>query len=403
MTNSDAKQAATKKIRAKAAPILPKILDVETQLNGTFVQRKEAIRVILLGVLSGTNYMFIGDPGTAKTSIIDLFTQHTDAQRFKVLMGKFTQPDDIFGSLDINAFKAGKRKVVTTGMFTECPFPILDETLKSSDGCMNSLLGVLGPEREFQGKRTDVVSCGGATNWPEVDALSPHVEALYDRFLLRCNVVAVDRGDKKLRRQLYRAAGAVRNYKPDTIIKVDEFAAAHLAVLEVEISDQIIDMLDGIVGRIMGGGGGTTASVTVSDRRSTQLQTVLQANAWLEGRTEVSIEDFEVLKHGLWSKRADIETIRAVLETVDKVAVDEIIKMSQEGRGAYRDLQSSGFGVARVNAVTDQIRAIAFEVLTRLKRPVYTKEGRAKINKAMADLRADFEDLDKRAKSAINP
>ncbi len=193
MTETTAAKRA-KKIKADKART--SLLAIEQQLNGTFVQRTEAIRVILLGVLSGNNYMFIGDPGTAKTSVIDLFTKHVEAKRFKTLMGKFTQPDDVFGSLDIQAFKAGKRQVVTEDMFTDTPFPILDETLKSSDGCMNSLLGVLGPEREFQGERTKVVSCGGATNWPEVDGLSPHVEALYDRFLLRCNVVAVDRSIK---------------------------------------------------------------------------------------------------------------------------------------------------------------------------------------------------------------
>lgn len=367
---------------------------VETQLNSTFVQRTEAIRVILLGVLSANNYMFIGDPGTAKTSVIDRFTMHVDTdKRFKILMGKFTQPDDVFGSLDIVAFKKGKRQVVTEDMFTDTPFPILDETLKASDGCMNSLLGVLGPEREFQKVRTSVIAAGGATNWPEVDQLSKHVEALYDRFLLRCHVTSVDRGDKVLRRKLYRARSAVENYKPSVTVTVPELVAAHESVLEVEVSDQVIDMLDGIVGRMMSG----QNSVEVSDRRSTQLQVVMQANAWLEGRDQVGIEDFEVLKHGLWSKRKDLETVRATLDTIDNAAVNEIVKMADAGRGAYRNLQNAGFGVAKVNEVTEQIKKIAYEVQQRLKQPVYTKQGRAKIKKAMAALRSDFEDLNARA------
>lgn len=364
---------------------------VEQQLNRTFVQRAEAIRVILLGVLSGNNYIFIGDPGTAKTSVIDLFTKHVDAKRFKILMGSFTQPDDIFGSLDIDAFKRGKRRVVTDDMFTDAPFPIADEVLKASDGTKNTLLGVLGPEREFQGVRTKVIACGAATNWPEVDGLSPNAEAMYDRFLLRCNVVAVDRSNKLLRRKLYRAASAVRNYTPNAMVTVDEMIEAHQAILEVEIADQIIDMLDEIVGRIADGG------IIVSDRRSTQLQTVLQANAWLAGRDEVGIEDFDVLKYGLWSKRGDIESIRAVLGSIDNQAVNEIVKMAQQGRAAYRDLQSSGFGVAKVNEVTEQIKKIAYDVQQRLMRPVYTRSGRQKIKTAMAALRADFENLNDRA------
>ena len=379
---------------------------IEDQLTTTFVQRNEFVRVILLAVLAEQNYMAIGDPGTAKTSVIDCFTKHIgNAKRFKVLMGKFTQPDDVFGSLDIDAFKKGRREVVTENMLTDCPLPILDETLKASDGCMNSLLGVLGPEREFRGKRTIVICAGGATNWPEVDGLSKHVEALHDRFLMRCVVVPVDRSNKELRRKLYRAAKAVKKYTPTTTVTVDEIrgVASHIDD-NIVISDAVIDMLDGLVGRLMAptsrGRNAAPTDVDVSDRRATQLQRILQVNAWLEGRDEVTIEDFEVLKHGLWSKRKDIEAVKATLDSIDAEAVQEIVKMADTGRAAYRQLQSQGFGVAKVNEVTNQIRKIAVEVQARLAEPVFTKKGRKDIKKAMAALRADFVDLDKAAQKA---
>ncbi len=373
-----------------------RLLAVEAQLNSTFVQRSEAIRVLLLALLAKVNYMFIGDPGTAKSSVINRFIMHvvTD-KRFFIQMGKFTQPDDVFGSLDIAAFKLGKRRVVTEDMMPDCALPVLDETLKSSDGCMNALLEIL-QERTFKGVPTKVICVGGATNWPEVDQLSKHVEALYDRFLLRCNVTAVDRADKNLRRKLYRSATAVRDYKPSVTFTIPEVEAAHQEVLDVEVSDQVIDMLDDLVGRMMGG----SNAVEVSDRRSTALQIVLQANAWLEGRDQVTIEDFDVLKHGLWSKRKDLETVKATLGTIDAQAVQEIVALADEGRGAYRTLQSTGFGAAKVNAVTEQIKKIAYDVQQRLKQPVYTKAGRVKIKKAMKALRDDFEDLNQRAAQA---
>jgi len=375
---------------------------IEEQLNATFVQRSEPIRVILLGVLARQNYMLIGPPGTAKTSVIDTFTKHVDVPRFKILMGKFTQPEHVVGVLDIAAFKAGRYETVTAGMMTECPLPILDETLKTSDGCMNSLLGILGPEREFQGRKTAIIATGGATNWPEVEALSKHVEALYDRFLLRCAVTAVDRTDKAMRRSLYRAAERVVSYVPVERVTVQDLRTAMEAVDAVVISDDVLDMLDAVIGRLTEPRKGSDGKVRpseleISDRRATQLQQVLRANAWLEGRTEVTIEDFDVLKHGLWSKRKDLESISAVLDTLDHALVQDIVRRIDVGRSAYRGLAASGFGAARVAEVADQIKAIAYGVKEELQKPLFTTKGRASVRDAMKSLRTDFGELNKQA------
>lgn len=380
---------------------------IEDQLNGTFVQRADPIRVILLGVLARQNYLLIGPPGTAKTSVIDTFVKHVNVPvRFKILMGKFTQPDHVVGVLDINAFKQGRYEVVTSGMMPEAPLPILDETLKTSDGCMNQLLGILGPEREFQGRRTKIIATGGATNWPEVDGLSKHVEALYDRFLLRCVVTAVDRNNKDLRRALYRAAEKVVAYTPQVTVSLDDIQCAIAAVDQIEISDEILDLLDGVVLRLTAPtkdaqGKLRPSSLEVSDRRATQLQQVLRANAWLEGRTEVTIEDFDVLRHGLWSKRADIEAIVAVLDTVDSARVQDLVRKIDVGRQAYRTLASQGFGAAKINDVAEQIKKIAYEVKEALQKPVFTRKGRAQVRDAMATLRTDFKNLTEQAQKLV--
>lgn len=376
---------------------------IEKQLDTTFVQRDEAIRVILVSVLARQNYMLIGEPGTAKTSVIDCFTKHVRAPRFKILLGKFTQPEHIFGVLDINAFKLGRYETVTTGMFTEAPFPILDEALKASDGCMNSLLGVLGPEREYQGQRTENVCAGAATNWPEVDGLSKHVEALYDRFLLRCVVTPVDRTNKEARRALYRASEQVPVYAPTAFVDLEELQAASDEVAVVEISDEILDLLDGLVARLTAPkkttqGKDAAPDMQVSDRRASQLQSVLRANAWLEGRDQVSIEDFDLLRHGLWSRRKDIETINAVLDTVDVSMVQELTRLIDTGRSAYKGLVQAGFGAAQVNQVATQIRKIAHEVQEKLNKPLFTKKSRQNVKGHIKLLEGDFKELLARAK-----
>jgi MoxR-like ATPase len=381
------------------------LLKIEAQLNATFVQRADPIRVILLGAISRQNFMLIGPPGTAKTSVIDCFVRHVDMPtRFKALMGKFTQPEHITGVLDIEAFKAGSYKTVTKGMMTECALPILDETLKTSDGCMNSLLGILGPEREFQGARTGIIATGGATNWPEVDALSKNVEALYDRFLLRCAVNPVDRDDKDLRRSLYRAALQIETYAPTVMVSVSDLQVAAEAAADVEISDEIIDLLDAVVARLTSprnvNGKMVASDFEVSDRRATQLQRVLRANAWLEGREEVSLEDFDVLRHGLWSKRKDIESIVTALETIDLKLVQELVQMIDACRTAYRSLASRGNGPAMMAEVMQEMKKVAYEVKSKLATPIFTKKGRTMVCDAMVKLRGDFNDLNERTKQA---
>lgn len=385
--------AQRKKRRSPTTPeaTRDKLLSIEKQLNETFIRRADAIRVMLISVCAQVNYLFIGDPGTAKSAVIDTFTQHVSGgNRWKIQMGRFTQPEDVFGPLDIAAYKEGRREVVTDGMMPTCPFPVLDEVLKASDGCINTLLEIL-QERTFKGAPTEVVCAGAATNWPEVDQMSKHIEALYDRFVLRVNVTCVPRDNKSERRALYRAATALREYTPRDTVTVEELRRVHDEVLKVHIDDHVIDMVDSIVTRL------ATAKkdqhVYVSDRRATALQVVLQANAWLEGREQVSVEDMDVLRFGMWTKRADMENVISTLETVDASAVQEILDMVDSGRGAYRTLQSQGFGAAQATQVMDEIHRIVVEVMERVKKPVFTKGGRSKIKKSMAGLRRDFEDL----------
>lgn len=368
--------------------------EIEAQLNKTFVERADAIRVILLATLAQVNYLFVGDPGTAKSSVIDCFTMHVDTpNRFKKQLGKFTQPDHIFGPLDVQAFKEGRLRVVTDGMMPTAQYPILDEVLKSSDGCVNTLLEIL-QERTFNSEETDVRCVAAATNWPEVEMRNDIVEALFDRFVIRCEVKSVDRGKKEVRRALYRAAERVKSYEPEHMVTPAELDAAHRAVREVEIVDEVIDALDALVGRLVTS---KDNQVEVSDRRSVSLQIVLKANAWLAGRDEVTIEDFDILQHGLWGRRKDIEAVRAALDTVDSEAVRDVQKLIDEGRGAYRNLQRTGMNVVRINEVIDKIREIAMEVNDRFSKPVFTTRGRAAIKQGMAALSKDFKELRKQA------
>lgn len=84
--------------------VVEKIHRIEGQMNANYIERKGEIRAILLGVLAQKNVLFIGNPGVAKSSVIDQFMRsfEGDIQTFTRLISPTTQPEELFGSAKLN-------------------------------------------------------------------------------------------------------------------------------------------------------------------------------------------------------------------------------------------------------------------------------------------------------------
>lgn len=382
--------------------IRQRIWNIGEQLNNTFVQRSDAIKVMLLSYLSGEHYLLVGEPGTAKTAIAELFASHIeDANWFSIMLGNFTTPEKIFGPLDIQAFQAGEYKYVTRNKLPEAHIAFLDEFFKCNEGALNEMLTILN-ERKFDGHPIPLMTVGTATNWPEILSRTDNTKALYDRILLRC--IVEDIFDKDGVVDLLEKVEEVEDYTPNEMITLDELNAAIKDVKKVEISESIRNMLFSIRERLSVRivNRERRPGTQISSRRLGQLQKVLRAHAWLNDRDKVTLDDFEALQWGLWNDRDEYQTAKSVLETLDAEAVKEIVEMIDEGRAAYRELDSSGYGSAKVNKVLELIKDIAHKSRTRLKEPIFTESGRESIRRAMNGLKTDFESLDKRAKELLN-
>src|SRR5439155_2509345 len=104
---------------------------------------------------------------------------------FEYLLGRFTEPGEIFGPVDFRKLKEGVVETDTTGMLPEAEIAFLDEVFQGSTAILNTLLGILN-ERRFRRGRTTIECplriCIGASNaLPSDDALA----AFADRFLVR--------------------------------------------------------------------------------------------------------------------------------------------------------------------------------------------------------------------------
>ena len=79
-------------------------------MNHTIHERKSEIDGILMAMLSETAAFFLGEPGTAKSMMIDTACESMNASVFSILLSETTRPDQIFGPVDVPALAAGKQQ-----------------------------------------------------------------------------------------------------------------------------------------------------------------------------------------------------------------------------------------------------------------------------------------------------
>src|SRR6516164_3769191 len=162
--------------------------EVIEPLRQRFVGRNEVIDLIALAVVAGEHLFLHGPPGTAKSALIRQFAGAVRGQYFEYMLTRFSEPNEIFGPIDIARLREGTVVTVTTGMLPEAEFVFLDELFNANSAILNNLLTVLNERTYRRGAETytlPLLSLFSASNHlPEDDAL----RALFDRFLLRCQV-----------------------------------------------------------------------------------------------------------------------------------------------------------------------------------------------------------------------
>jgi MoxR-like ATPase len=286
-----------------------------------FVDRAEVVDLLALGALCQEHLLLIGPPGTAKSRLLSRFCQLLDTQPFSYLLTRFTEPAEIFGSIDVKEFQQNSLyRINTTGMLPEARIAYIDEVFRGSSAILNTLLTLIN-ERTFRTGQTalqcPLIMLVGSANEVSDD---PELAAFSDRFLLRCTVDLVGDDDlddlldlgwkdevERITSITRPEGGVVADRRDRTLAPLSpaDLADLQFAVGQVDV-DAVRSLYMTILKEMRAEG------VSFSDRRAVKAQKVFAASALLRGSAVADERDLARLV-SLWTDPRDEETLRRIV------------------------------------------------------------------------------------------
>jgi MoxR-like ATPase len=302
------------------APVAGRILD---EVEKAVVGKRDALELVLLGILADGHVLIEDNPGLAKTLIARSFAQTTDLRFARVQFTPDLMPADITGSTVFNQragefeFRAGPifANLVLGDEINRAPPKTQAALLEAMQERQVTIDGITHPlEPPFFVLATQ--------NPIEYEGTYPLPEAQLDRFLLRTRVgypSAAAEWDMLERRMARR----VDEVSLSTVAASADLMALQRAVEDVHVSPSVGAYLVAVVEA-------TRASpqieVGASPRGSLALMKLSRARAALAGRDYVTPDDVKalavpalahrlVLRSELWARRIRPDDVVARLLT----------------------------------------------------------------------------------------
>lgn len=245
-----------------------------SEASKNLIERETLVELVALAAIAREHVLIIGAPGTAKSEAVRRIAKATGGEYFEYLLGRFTEPSEIFGPVDLRKLKEGVIETEISGMLPEAEIAFLDEIFLGSTAILNTLLGILN-ERIFRRGHTRINVplrvCVGASNALPTDE---SLAAFADRFLVRLFVEPI--ADPLLESLLEGGWDlAKKDFSHAANIEDIDNLSSNVAEVDLnKIRPQIAQAV-----RIL-----RSAGINISDRRAVKMQRLIASAAILDGR-----------------------------------------------------------------------------------------------------------------------
>lgn len=248
----------------------------------------------MLCAVTSEHLLVVGPPGTAKSEAVRRIARRLGGSYFEYLVGRFTEPTEIFGPINLRKLKEGIVETETAGMLPAADVAFLDEIFLGSTAILNTLLAILN-ERTFRRGHTQIrcplrVCVGASNRLPDDEQLA----AFADRFLVHIFVEPI--GDSGLE-DLLSSGWSLGRASDAATTSLDQLDVLAKAALAMDLAPIRPALAHGV--RLL-----RAAGVELSDRRIVRAQRLVAGAAALAGRTQPTEADLWPLVFALPTEQA---------------------------------------------------------------------------------------------------
>ncbi len=276
------------------------------------MERGEDARLVVLAMIANEHILLLGKPGTGKSVLGLRLAKLCEGTFFQRLLTRFTTPEELFGPLSLKALENDEYRRVTSGFLPTADIAFLDEIFKANSAILNTLLTVLNERKFDNGGSRELcpMRCvvGASNELPDSDELV----ALYDRFLIRKEVVPVtDEGVTKLLSMSNPGeSSCVTNGDDSCDLPLVEDLDGIIESLSSASDTVLMDNDACELMRDMRAFLRENQDIEVSDRRLVKAARLLKISAASDGRKKVDTLDFLLLQHCFWNEPGQKAAIR---------------------------------------------------------------------------------------------
>jgi len=284
-----------------------KIFRVMDSVNARWVEREDLLKGLVLSLLTGSDLLAIGRPGCAKSAVIKDFLAHLSMKKFSRQLNQFSTDKDLLGDINPKIFlDTGVRIHASSNTLLDCDVAFVDEVFKGTKGARAAMLEPLA-DRQFsengETKEIPLLSMFSASNELPNDASDA---AFYSRLQLR--IVVNDIGTSV---GIGQALWGVQPARCSDRLTREEVLLAREEIEQVTFPKEVQKKCYQVFEEMQ------ELGIRLDQRKRMKAFGVrcslAQAEAWLNGRNTVRIEDLRVATMTFWSSPSNEGEVRNII------------------------------------------------------------------------------------------